>query len=150
MATVITLETFLFISLILLSLLFFTCSAVFSASAWGASLLLFRIAFAKLSEIWEGRNRCLWPFASFSTLSFTVLNICFNSHNWGFMVSCKHLFSGTPKQLCTYQLNQLTIALKTFFIVPHYSHSVREERYASISWRSPGSNKKWVIYIWNI
>lgn len=55
----------------------------FSASAWRASLLLFKIAFDKPLGIWEGRNRCLWPFTFFSLPLLQCSS--FNLRSWGFV-----------------------------------------------------------------
>lgn len=57
----------------------------FSASAWRASLLLFKMAFAKLSGIWEGRNRCLCLLLFFHSLLCSVeclLYLRFNRLMW--------------------------------------------------------------------
>lgn len=89
-----------------------------------------------------GEKQVPEAFYFFSTPSSAVLNISLNLYNWDFIINV----SIPSPENSYYYLSTHQYCLN-FFTVPHYSHSLWEERCASISWRSSGSHKKWVLPI---
>lgn len=77
----------------------------------------------------------------FSTPLFAVLNISLNLYSWDFI----NFFSYLEKQQTSYYRLSSHRCCLNFFTVPHYSHSLWAERCTSLSWRSSGSHKKWVL-----